>query len=180
MAQRKTSDETPATIELDSVRAVVDGSQLTEKQQTALRRMAQSNTPKNLQVGVQLVTLGWNLYDAAERVGADHSELYCVARQFGLTDFETQGIVDGWRGPAYLATRLLEQRMLDDPDKISTRDLTVAGGVATDKVQAHEKQRGEPRPNILGELLERFGEEGGEIKVEVAPKRKAIDVVPTE
>ena len=167
-----------ALIDPNTVQLLLDGAQLSEKQRTAFHRMAQSNTPKHLQLGVQLVTLGWNLFDAAARIGAESSELYTVARQFGLTNFETSQVIDGWRGPAYLATRLLEQRMLDDPDKISTRDLTVAGGVATDKIQAHERQHGAPRKDIMAELLEKIGEDGGKVELTVKANPRAIDVTP--
>ena len=72
-------------------------------------------------------------------------------------------------------------------DEISTHALAVIGGIATDKVLAHEKQQtddGSSYLSALEKMAERFAESGKtlELKVTLSPaaREAAIDVTPAE
>jgi hypothetical protein len=99
----------------------------------------------------------------------------------------TRKLIDTHRHVARLSGEELEQRLATNPEEISTHTLAVIGGVATDKVLAHEKSQtddGAPYLSALEKMAARFAESGKslELRVSVGPTTlgaDAIDVTPT-
>ncbi len=126
----------------------------------------------------------------AERYSS-HSDVYRYAKQFGIVDVRTRRLIDTHRHVARLSGEELEQRLATEPEKISTHALAVIGGVATDKVLAHEKNQtddGTSYLSALEKMAERFAEGGKslELRVSIGPtapgasgSHEVIDVTPT-
>ena len=77
--------------------------------------------------------------EAAQLVSyKSHTDIYRYACLYGLSPTSKHLIVD-CRRVAKLGLGLVEQRMLEDPDSVSSRDAVVAAGIAIDKVAKHER-----------------------------------------
>ncbi|MCH7643906.1 MAG: hypothetical protein IH974_03650 [Myxococcales bacterium] len=105
---------------------------------------------------------------------SSHADVYRYAKQFGIVDVRTRRLIDTHRHVARLSGEELEQRLATKPDEISTHALAVIGGVATDKVLAHEKNQtddGSSYLSALEKMAERFAASGAglELKVTVSP-----------
>ena len=68
---------------------------------------------------------------------------------------------------ALLANEQLEQRLLDDPEGTSARDLAIIGGIATDKVTKMEQKEAEK--TLLGALTELADAVRGRVEFDIHP-----------
>jgi hypothetical protein len=120
---------------------LIEASRLCDRMKRALRRVA----------------AGWPSREAAEAEGyATHQDLWRYARRYDLVDIRTKRIMDGNRRIAHLANELVEHRLVETPDAISTRDLSIASGIAQDKLAKHERWGQEEVENDLGATIGAF------------------------
>ena len=156
----------------------------------AWSQIEQSNLGDRMKSALRRIACGGSIRGSAEAEGySSHADVYRYAKQFGIVDVRTRRLIDTHRHVARLSGEELEQRLATKPDEISTHALAVIGGVATDKVLAHEKNRtddGSSYLSALEKMAERFAESGKtlELKVTLSPAARdaddAIDVTPTE
>ncbi len=156
----------------------------------AWTQIEQSNLGDRMKSALRRIACGGSIRGSAEAEGySSHADVYRYAKQFGIVDVRTRKLIDTHRHVARLSGEELEQRLATQPDKISTHALAVIGGVATDKVLAHEKNQtddGSSYLSALEKMAERFAESGKalELKVTLSPTAvaadDAIDVTPTE
>jgi hypothetical protein len=134
------------------------------------------------------IACGGSIRGSAEAEGySSHADVYRYAKQFGIVDVRTRRLIDTHRHVARLSGEELEQRLVTKPDEISTHALAMIGGIATDKVLAHEKQQtddGQGYISALERVAEKFMESGQGLELKlsvnpVAPSEDAIDVTPT-
>jgi len=83
--------------------------------------------------------------------------------------------------------RELLRRLIEEPELIQTRDLTVLTGVALDKLAKWERWDGdgedEDRQKRLSQMLDRLSQFSGKVTLEVQrsdPVERAIDLTPTD
>jgi len=132
------------------------------------------------------VATGESLTEAKEAEGCSRSHLWKLARRYGLGAPGKAQLLEGQRRLSKLSGDLLEQRMTDDPDDVSTRDLTVIGGVAIDKIANAEGwgriQQGDVNyGSALESVAARIIEGGGTIELTIKPRdpdAEAIDITP--
>jgi len=150
-------------------------------------QIEQSNLGDRMKRALRRIACGEGIRGAAEAEGySSHSDVYRYAKQFGIVDVRTQKLIDNHRRVARLSGEELEQRLATEPEKISTHALAVIGGVATDKVLAHEKNQthdGTSYLSALEKMAERFAEGGKTLELRVsvgptAPGAETIDVTP--
>jgi hypothetical protein len=73
------------------------------------------------------VASGESYRQAADAEGyGDHMKLYRLAKKYGLLGAKKEQILAGSRRVALLANQELERRLLERPDHISDRDVTVS------------------------------------------------------
>jgi len=179
-AQTSSVIESPST-DLQAVAKEAEG---------AWSQIEQSNLGDRMKSALRRIACGESIRGSAEAEGySSHADVYRYAKQFGIVDVRTRKLIDTHRHVARLSGEELEQRLATQPDKISTHALAVIGGVATDKVLAHEKNQtddGSSYLSALEKMAERFAESGKtlELKVTLSPTARdaddAIDVIPTE
>ncbi len=155
----------------------------------AWSQIEQSNLGDRMKSALRRIACGESIRGSAEAEGySSHADVYRYAKQFGIVDVRTRRLIDTHRHVARLSGEELEQRLATKPDEISTHALAVIGGVATDKVLAHEKNQtddGSAYLSALEKMAERFAASGAglELKVTVSPAAVAaghiIDVTPT-
>ncbi len=155
----------------------------------AWSQIEQSNLGDRMKSALRRIACGGSIRGSAEAEGySSHADVYRYAKQFGIVDVRTRKLIETHRHVARLSGEELEQRLATQPDKISTHALAVIGGVATDKVLAHEKNQtddGSSYLSALEKMAERFAESGKtlELKVTLSPAAvatdAAIDVTPT-
>ena len=164
-AQTSSMIETPA----------VDLPAVAKEAEEAWSQIEQSNLGDRMKSALRRIACGGSIRGSAEAEGySSHADVYRYAKQFGIVDVRTRRLIDTHRHVARLSGEELEQRLATQPDKISTHALAVIGGVATDKVLAHEKQQtddGQGYISALEKMAERFAESGAglELKVTVSP-----------
>ena len=165
----------------------------------AWTQIEQSNLGVRMKSALRRIACGESIRGSAEAEGySSHADVYRYAKQFGIVDVRTRKLIDTHRHVARLSGEELEQRLATQPDKISTHALAVIGGVATDKVLAHEKNQtddGSSYLSALEKMAERFAESGKtlELQVTLSPaavaaghvidasgSHEVIDVTPTE
>jgi hypothetical protein len=108
----------------------------------AWAKIEQSNLGDRMKRALRRIAGGGSIRGSAEAEGySSHADVYRYAKQFGIVDVRTQKLIDTHRKVARLSGEELEQRLATHPEEISTHALAVIGGVATDKVLAHEKSQ---------------------------------------
>ena len=145
-----------------------------EELREAWDRVASAGHPEALVRALYRVALGEPYREAATAEGyEDHKQVWRAARRHGLANSRKERLLNGQRRVATLATDLLEERLLEKPDEVSSRDLTVASGVAIDKVSAAEGWgKGEEAPSQgpdvgLAALAEAIVAKGGKLELHV-------------
>ena len=156
----------------------------------AWSQIEQSNLGDRMKSALRRIACGGSIRGSAEAEGySSHADVYRYAKQFGIVDVRTRRLIDTHRHVARLSGEELEQRLATKPDEISTHALAVIGGIATDKVLAHEKQQtddGGAYLSALEKMAERFAASGAGLKLEVTISPAAvaaghiIDVTPAE
>ena len=145
---------------------------------SALEAIEQSQLGGRMKRALILVAKGASVRDAATAEDyATHSDVYRLARKFGLVDLRTKAIVETHRSVAKLSSGLLEQKLLDEPKTFSGPQLAVVSGIATDKVLASEKAAtddGSAYLSALEKMAERFAESGVGLKLEVTVSPAAV------
>ena len=147
----------------------------------AWSQIEQSNLGDRMKSALRRIACGESIRGAAEAEGySSHSDVYRYAKQFGIVDVRTRRLIDTHRHVARLSGEELEQRLATEPEKISTHALAVIGGVATDKVLAHEKTQTDDGASYLSALekvAEKFIESGQviELKVAINPATPSAD-----
>ena len=176
------SDETSALVELpeipeENVEAWerIEATQIQPRMKRALRRLAS----------------GSSLRVAAESEGyGSKADLFRYAQKHGLISMTDRALVNQFRRTAYKSLDMIEDRITDDPDSVSTRDLTIIAGVATDKI-AKKERWGQPEPddslgNCLLEIAEKIIPSPGRLGIHITaepgepsdPIESARDVTP--
>ena len=122
----------------------------------------------------------YSLRKAAALVGLEHHQRLCdynrkMARQEGA-----EGRMDEAEALAFEAVqhawRQMNQHLADETyDKGS---LPVIAGIAFDKLTKGQQIRKPAPPDVLSELLQKLGSDGGSVEVTVKPNASAIDVTP--
>jgi hypothetical protein len=88
---------------------------------------------------LRLVAEGTPYRQAAEAAGyTDHREVYRWAKRAGLREIHTERLVASYKTLASLSNEELERRLVDESNTISTRDLAILSGIASDKVSRYE------------------------------------------
>ena len=121
---------------------------------------------------LRLVASGSGYVEASKEVGyATHSDVWRACRKYGLMNVKTKRIMGGNRRIAYLANELLEERLVETPDEISMRDLSVAGGIAQDKIAKKERWGQEEATtgvmDALGSVAAQIVKTGGRLEAKV-------------
>ena len=160
---------------------------IAKEAEEAWTQIEQSNLGDRMKSALRRIACGESIRGSAEAEGySSHSDVYRYAKQFGIVDVRTRRLIDTHRHVARLSGEELEQRLATKPEEISTHALAVIGGVATDKVLAHEKSQTDDGTSYLSALERVAGKfmEGGqgiELKVAISPTTPgadAIDVTP--
>ena len=101
--------------------------------------------------------------DAAREAGlASHQDLHRAAKKPGLLEIHSSQLVGGFRRLVDLTNEELERRLVEHPDEISTKDLAVVGGIATDKVAKFEGWgRDQGSSSVASQVADRLGALGG-------------------
>ena len=159
----------------------------------AWERVEASGVEESLRRALYRVALGEPYRQAAKAEGfEDHKTLWRTANRHGLVNAKKEIILNGFRRVARLSSDELEQRLVDDPEDISNRDLIVGMGVAADKLAAAEGwSKSGAGDNGYGSSLERMVtraiEAGAVFELKVTgpqsdapdlPPREEIDVTP--
>jgi hypothetical protein len=154
----------------------------------AWQKVEQSKLGDRMRSALRLIACGENVRASAEIVGlASHADVYRAAKRYGLIDVRTNKLIDRHRRISNLAGEELENRLTEDPDKISTQQLGILQGISTDKVLASDKASvpdGGQYLSALDRLAEKVLEAGAgfELRLSVKPQPSAdevIDVTPT-
>ena len=160
---------------------------IAKEAQEAWTQIEQSNLGDRMKSALRRIACGESIRGAAEAEGySSHADVYRYAKQHGIVDVRTRKLIDTHRRVARLSGEELERRVVTEPEKISTHALAVIGGVATDKVLAHEKSQtddGASYLSALEKMAERFAEGGKTLELRVslgptAPGAETIDVTP--
>lgn len=121
-----------------------------------------------MRAALRLVADGWTYREAAKAAGyASPKDLHGWAKRAGLLDAHTAHLVAGLRRVASLSTQEIERRLEEAPEEISTKDLGVIAGIATDKIARAEGWGGDDaattkrRSEQIADVLDRLAERGG-------------------
>jgi hypothetical protein len=165
---------------------------ITKEAEEAWKQIERSSLGDRMKSALRRIACGESIRGSAEAEGySSHADVYRNAKRYGIVDVRTRRLIDTHRRVARLSGEELEQRLATEPEKISTHALAVIGGVATDKVLAHEKNQtddGTSYLSALEKMAERFAESGTtlELRVSVGPaasgatgSHEVIDVTPT-
>lgn len=88
---------------------------------------------------LHLVLDGTPYRDAAREVGlASHQDLHRAAKRLGLLEVHTRELVSQCKRVAHLSGSELERRLVENPDSIGAKDLSVISGIALDKIAKFE------------------------------------------
>jgi hypothetical protein len=92
-----------------------------------------------MKAGLKLVLEGVPYRQAAAEVGlASHQDLHREAKKLGLLNIHTKELVEDYKRIAKLSNNELERRLVEEPEGIQTRDLTILSGVSADKAARYE------------------------------------------
>ncbi len=168
--------DTQASSEIES--PSTDLPAVAKEAEEAWTQIEQSNLGDRMKSALRRIACGGSIRGSAEAEGySSHADVYRYAKQFGIVDVRTRKLIDTHRHVARLSGEELEQRLATQPDKISTHALAVIGGIATDKVLAHEKNQtddGSSYLSALEKMAERFAESGAGLKLEVTISPAAV------
>ena len=163
---------------------------IAKEAEEAWTQIEKSNLGDRMKSALRRIACGETIRGSAEAEGySSHADVYRYAKQFGIVDVRTRKLIDTHRRVARLSGEELEQRLATEPEKISTHALAVIGGVATDKVLAHEKSQTDDGASYISALEKAAAlfVEGGkalELKVSIglaapgADAGEVIDVTP--
>jgi len=146
---------------------------------SALVAIEQSQIGDRMKKALILVARGASIREAATEMDySSHSDVYRLARKYGLVDLRTKAIVTTHRSVAKLSSEELEQRLLDKSDGITTAQLAVISGISTDKILASEKAAtddGSAYMSAFEKAAARIAASGAglELKVTVSPAAMA-------
>lgn len=160
--------------------------------QRAWLRVEEARLGSRMKRALRLVAHGVSYREAAAEEGyQDHAAVYRHARRFGLAQIRTEQIIEGHKSIAFLANDELERRLVERPEEFRDRDLSVAAGIASDKIRDYEgwkseQQQGGDYVSALDRLARQL-EANQTLKigftVEKSPgdrEERAIDVTPDE
>ncbi len=158
---------------------------LPESEEAWIKLQEAGHGPRMMRA-LQRVAGGCSVREAVEAEGYKSStDVYRHCKKWGLVDTKTRAIIDKHRDVAKLSGDEMERRLMDAPRDVTTRDLTVINGVATDKVLAYEKQNrddGGGYVSALEAVVKRVAESGVsmELKVTVKPPAEDDSVIDVE
>ncbi len=160
--------------------------EVAESNAKALARLEASNVGDRMRRALRHIASGMSYREASATEGyASWSDVWRYANRFGLIDLTTGRLIGGCRRVARLSNDELEERLVNDPGEVSTRDLIVANGVALDKLAKKERWGSELEGATSLDILERLAERvaKGELELELKVSRpdeadRAIDVTP--
>ena len=160
--------------------------EVAEKNAQALIQIEESRLGDRMKRALRHIASGMSYREAAAAEGyATWSDVWRYANRFGLIDLTTGRLIGGCRRVARLSNDELEERLVNDPGEVSTRDLIVANGVALDKLAKKERWGSELEGATSLDILERLAERvaKGELELELKVSRpdeadRAIDVTP--
>jgi hypothetical protein len=141
-------------------------------------RIATLPTNARMRAALRLVADGWTYREAAKAAGyASPKDLHGWAKRAGLLDAHTERLVAGLRRVASLSTEEIERRLEEAPEEISTKDLGVIAGIATDKIARFEGWSGGADPEAsrrrgeqISDVLEMLAQAGAvRVSLEVGP-----------
>ncbi len=137
------------------------------------------------------LAVGMSLRKAAESEGyKTKASIFRYGQKHGLISMTDKALVNQFRRTAYKSLDMIEDRITDDPDSVSTRDLTIIAGVAADKIAKKERWGDRvPEENLgdcLIEIAERIVAGGGKVGLTIEgpggessdPVASARDVTP--
>ncbi len=163
--------------------------EVAEKNAKALARIEASRLGDRVKRSLRHIGSGMSYREAAAAEGyASWSDVWRYGNRFGLIDLTTGRLIGGCRRIARLSNDELEERLLNDPAEISTRDLVIANGVALDKLAKRERWGQEPKEGAGAlDVLERLADRvvRGDLELELRVSRpdaaeRAIDVTPSD
>jgi uncharacterized protein YcaQ len=129
--------------------------------------------------GLKLVIDGLTYRAAAQEAGlASHQDLHRLARRFGLAEPHTKAVVGSLRRLLALSAAELERRLVEAPEEITTKDLSVLTGILADKLFRSEGMAAPEDSTFfdrLAALAEQIRAVGG-LRLEVTAPRPPIDV----
>ena len=146
---------------------------------------ADACSPK-VKAALRLVARGWPYRAAAKEVGlATHMDVYRRAKALGLTEPHVEEQKSQYREILALANAEIRQRLVENPEAMTDRDLIVASGVAADKLarlEANSSAAETPLSRLFeflhqGGRLEIVGPQGGGDPAR-RPDRPTIDITP--
>lgn len=147
-----------------------------------LRIEADTCSPK-VKAALRLVARGWPYRTAAKEAGlATHMDVYRRAKALGLTEPHVEEQKAQYREILALANAEIRQRLIENPEAMTDRDLIVTSGVAADKLarlEANSSSGATPLEKLF-ELLHQGGRltvEGRQSGAEIE-RKEPIDVTP--
>ena len=167
---------------------------IAKEAEEAWTKIERSSLGDRMKSALRRIACGESIRGSAEAEGyRSHGDVYRYAKRYGIVDVRTRRLIDTHRRVARLSGEELEQRLATKPEEISTHALAVIGGVATDKVLAHEKNQTDDGAGYLGALEKvaaQFAESGKTLELRVSVgqtepgvdaggSREVIDVTPT-
>jgi hypothetical protein len=172
---------TDALDETTSTEGAADLPAVAPENQKSWEAIQASGLGDRMKRALQRVAGGWSTRDAAEAEGyATHQDVWRYCRRFDLVDIRTGRIMAGNGRIAYLANELVEQRMVEKPDDISTRDLSIASGIAQDKLAKYERwgqdQESEDFGEAVGRIAERIVKAGGRLSARLRTMQGEAEV----
>ncbi len=117
---------------------LIQDSQLGDRMKRALRRVA----------------TGESYRQASQAEGyKDHKRVWVHAHKYGLIDLRTERLISQVRRTTHLSLALVEHRLTEDPDAVTTKDAVIVAGIGLDKLAKRERWGQEPEGENLGDKL---------------------------
>jgi hypothetical protein len=129
---------------------------------------------ETMKAALYLVLDGTPYREAAHEVGlASHQDLYRAAKRLGLLHAHTKHLVAQCQRLADLNAGELERRLVENPESIRTKDLSVTNGIALDKIRAYEGwwHRSHDPAAVAAAAVDRLAALEGKLKLEVTVER---------
>jgi hypothetical protein len=113
--------------------------------------------------------------EAATAAGLrSHQDVYRAAKRLGLLDVHTKQLVAQCQRLADLSGSELERRLVEAPESIGTKDLSVINGIALDKVANYEgwRHRSHDPAGLASAAIDRLSQLEGKLKLSVVVERE--------
>ena len=146
---------------------------------------------EKIKAALHLVLDGTPYRDAAREVGlASRQDLHRAAKRLGLLEMHSKQLVAQCQRVADLSGAEVERRLVEHPESIGTKDLSVINGIALDKIAKYESW-GRVDHDLAGaaaKAVDRLSQLEGQLKISVvtvertppaereAPQPPALDI----